>query len=149
MENYCFVKDNLNDITKDYMSMVAKVVMNAGISTIAPLGFSGDHFYLYGRFIDTNESDDGKWHRESVVSFRNYCNMLEMLITDKSGKFLIYTQKDGLDFDELIDSFYLDFCSVKNLIVGNIKPTFEKTEVNNDAQLSAGFEILKNYTESR
>lgn len=135
MENYCFVKDNLNDITKDYMSMVAKVVMNAGISTIAPLGFSSDHFYLYGRFIDTNESGDGKWHRESVVSFRNYCNMLEMLITDKSGKFLIYTQKDGLDFDELIDSFYLDFCSVKNLIDDNVEPTFGKAEVNNDAQL--------------
>lgn len=148
MENYCFVKDNLDDITKEYMSMVAKVAMNTGISTIAPLGFSGDSFYLYGRFIDNKESDDGKWHRESVVSFRNYCDTLEMLITDKSGKFLIYTKKDGLAFDELIDSFYFDFCSVKSLIDGNVKPTFEKTEINNDAQLSMGFEILKKYIES-
>lgn len=148
MANYCFVKDNLNDITKEYMSMVAKVAMNAGINTIAPLGFSGDVFYLYGKFIDPKESDDGKWHRQSIVSFRNHRNMLEMLITDKSGKFLIYTEKDGMVFDELIDSFYFDFCSVKGLIDGNVKPTFEKTEVNNDAQLSMGFKILKNYIES-
>lgn len=146
MHNYAFVKDNLKDITYDYFKMVAITCMNAGINHIAPLGCSGDHFVLYGKFIEAKESKDGKWHRESMVSLRNYFGSIEMLVTDKKGRFLVYSNVDGMSVDGVIEELFRQFCTVKQLIDQITKETFKDSlEISDNAELSEGFEMLKAY----
>lgn len=146
MYNYAFVKENLNDITLDYFKMVAITCMNSGIANIAPFGCSGDHFIIYGKFIDAKESKDEKWHRESMVSLRNYFGTLEMLVTDKKGRFLVYSKVDGMSVDEVIEELFREFCSVKHLITKTTKETFKDAlEISNETELSEGFKMLEAY----
>jgi len=149
MYNYSFAKQTLDEITIEHMKMAASATMISEITTIAPLGCSGDDYVLFGRFIDTNESEDGNWHRESLVSFRNYCGRLEMFIADTSGNCIIYTKFDGLEFNALIEEYYRQFCLVKPLICATIKHTFEASGVAENAKYTAGFELLKVYAQKQ
>lgn len=112
MHNYAFVKENLDDITLEYFKMVAITCMNSGINSICPFGCSGDNFMLYGKFIKAEESEDGNWHRKSMVSLRNYFGSLEMLVTDKKGRFLVYSKVDGMS----VEAYYLKLESEKETI---------------------------------
>lgn len=146
MHNYAFVKENLNDITLDYFKMVAITCMNSGINHICPLGCSGDNFMLYGKFIKAEESEDGNWHRESMVSLRNYFGILEMLVTDKKGRFLVYSKVDGMSVDEVIEELFREFCNVKHLVNKETKETFKDVLKESDnVELSEGFKILEAY----
>ena len=145
MKKYAFVKENLDDITLDYFKMVANICMCSEITNIAPLGFSGDDFILFGRFIEASESKDGKWHMESMVTLRNYCGGLEMLVTDKKGNFLVHSNVDGMSQDEVVEELYREFLSVKHLVMKTTKRAFENWDVSKNAEFSEGFEILKAY----
>ena len=101
--------------------MVANICMCSEITNIAPLGFSGDDFILFGRFIEASESKDGKWHMESMVTLRNYCGGLEMLVTDKKGNFLVHSNVDGMSQDEVVEELYREFLSVKHLVMKTTK----------------------------
>lgn len=107
-----YKKDNLDDITLDYMKEMAVKTMAAGITEFAIIGCSGATYYLYGEL------------RKSQVSFRNYFGGLEMLITDSKGRFIIYNKLDGLPFDELVEEYYRQFLTVKHLIKKKIHKTF-------------------------
>ncbi|NMB70171.1 hypothetical protein GYA27_03155 [candidate division WWE3 bacterium] len=144
-KNYCFRKDNLDEITKEYMGGVLTAAMNCGISSVAPLGFSGDDFYMYGKFINKDESESGSWKRESVVSLRNYCNSPQLLITDKDGMFLVYSTYDGLPFNDLLDMIYDDFIRVKKLINKKASATFKKQDKTDDVEFSWAFDMLTDY----
>lgn len=119
---YEYKKENLNDITFEYMKDMATMTMNSGINNFAIIGCSGDTYFLYGE------------GRKSQVSFRNYCGSLELLITDKNGNFIIYNKLDGLSFDDLIIEYYKQFLSVKHLINTKIKKTFGDDWFNEDVE---------------
>lgn len=124
------------------MLEMALITMGAGINSIAPLGFSGDSYYLFGELKNPNTKD---WYRESEVSFRNYCGMLEMMITDSKGKTLIYTKIDGLPVKELISEYYRQFLMVRDLILKAKITTFDANKLAEDYELSQGFKILNTY----
>lgn len=117
---YTYKKENLDDITLDYMKEMAIITMKAKIENFALLGCSSNDFILF--------SGKGK----SQVSFRNYCGNLEMLITDINRNFLIYTQIDGLSFDELLEEYYRQFLKVKHLIEKENHKTFDTNWFNED-----------------
>ena len=145
MYNYAFIKKNLDEITLDYFKMVANICMTSNISNIAPLGFSSDSFLLFGRFIDVSESKDGKWHRESMVQLRNYCGELQLLVTDKKGKFLVHSSVNGLSANEIIEELYRQFLLVKPYIKKTIKETFKNWDISDNVEFSEGFKILEEY----
>lgn len=107
-----YKKDNLDDITLDYMKEMAIITMASGITEFAIIGCSGATYYLYGE------------SRKAEVSFRNYCGTLEMLITDLNGRIIIYNKLNGLPFDELIEEYYRQFLIVKHLIETEVHHTF-------------------------
>ena len=115
-------KDNLDNITLEYMRDMAVMTMNSGINNFAIIGCSSDTYYLYGE------------SRKSQVSFRNYCGGLEMLITDLDGKFITYNKLDGLSFDDLISEYYRQFLTVKHLIETKVNKTFGNDWFNEDVE---------------
>lgn len=115
-----YKKENLDDITLDYMKEMAVRTMSAGITRYAILGCRGDTFFLFGE------------SRKSEVSFRNYCGFLEILITDLKGNFIIYNKLNGLSFNELIEEYYRQFLVVKDLIEIERTKTFGDDWVNDD-----------------
>lgn len=145
-EEYKFHKDNIEAITKEFLKEVIAYIMLAPITNIAPLGFSGEDYYLYGRFIKHTESEDGHWHRESIISLRNYCNNPELLITDKEGRFLFYGRYDVNDYEFIADRFYETIQLLKNKI-DTIEKIKEIPKANFDkANLSVGWDMLKAYS---
>ncbi len=144
-EEYKFHKDNIEAITKEYLKEVIAYIMLAPITNLAPLGFSGKDYYLYGRFIEHTESEDGNWHRNSIISLRNYCNCPELLITDKEGRFLFYGRYNVNDYDFIVDRFYETIQLLKNKI-DTIEKIKEMPKANFDkANLSVGWDMLKAY----
>lgn len=122
--NYTFIKEDLDDITVEDFKLAIYTAMNSGINHVAPLGCSGDNFFLYGRFIPSEESSDGAWHRESQVTIRNYCGTPELLITDKEGSFLFY----GKIFGEL-DFVANEYFRIFTLFKDKICRVVDKTEI--------------------
>ena len=49
MDNYDFCRNDLNEITREYMYNVGLIAMGCGISSVAPLGFSGDTYFMFGK----------------------------------------------------------------------------------------------------
>lgn len=123
-KNYAFKKDNLEDITIEDFKLAICAAMNSGINHVAPLGCSGDDFLLYGRFIPYEESEDGNWHRESMVTIRNYCGTPELLVTDKEGNFLFYGKMFG-ELDFVASEYFRIFILFKDKICSVV----DKTEI--------------------
>ena len=115
-----YKKYNLDDITLDYMKEMAIRAMTSGITEFAVIGCSGDTYYLYGE------------SRKSQISFRNYSGVLEMLITDLTGEFIIYNKLNGLSFDKLVEEYYRQFLTVKHLINTEIDQTFKDSWFNDN-----------------
>lgn len=119
---YEYRKDNLDNITLEYMKDMAIMTMNSGINNFAIIGCSGDTYYLYGE------------SRKAQVSFRNYCGGLEMLITDLDGNFITYNKLDGLSFDDLINEYHRQFLVVRHLIETKVNKTFGNDWFNEDVE---------------
>lgn len=118
-----FKKENLDDISYEHFEMAAYAAMTAGYSEIALIGIpTGEEIILHG----SQGEFEGRFRRTSLVSLRNYCDSLELLVTDKKGKFLIYSKIDGLSSKEVIEEAYREFLSVKHLILTEAVPAFPK-----------------------
>lgn len=133
-------KTNLDDITLDTFKEGIFEAYKGGITSIAPLGRSGETIILYD---DKQVGDNG---RVSQVSLRNYCGDCELLITDKKGSFLFYGRYDcrqGLDF--VAKEYFRMFKKVKKNILKTLgrRLPYQNLEISPDATRTMGFELMK------
>lgn len=139
--NKTLLKKDIDEITIQTFRDAVFLCYKIGITSIAPLGCSGDTILLHG------DEENG---RESVVSIRNYSGDAELLITDKQGKFLFYgIFSIDLNVDFVVNQYWAIFQILKNKIntdVENISE-FKKLELLENCELSEGFEILRHFQE--
>ena len=161
----------LDKITEQDFADYVKRVRNDGITNVAPLGFSSDDLIIYEtkekplrkEFISKEEyekAQDGTSYkckgyydkpvsRSSQLSFRQYSGMLELLITDYEGNFLVHSFI-GLEFsDEYIaKKFYELFVDMKpymNKVIDKIETKIDFKNV----KFSEGFKMLHCYTKHK
>lgn len=106
--NKQILKTSLDQITKETFKEAVFLCYKDGITSKAPLGWSGDSIVLFGT------EEDG---RKSLVSIRNYCGNAELLITDMDGYFLFYGRFSidlGIEF--VVDQYWQIFNLVKDKI---------------------------------
>lgn len=112
-----------------------------GITSIAPLGMSGNTVILY------EAKEEKQSGRVSQVSLRNYCGSVELLITDVKGSFLFYGRYDyriGLSF--VAKEYFRVFNKVRKHIQKELpKMDLSKVEVNENYTKTIGFEMLESY----
>lgn len=131
--------DSLNKVTKKLFKEAIFFAYKGGITSVAPLGFSGETILLYAK---NGES------RKSQVSIRNYGNDAELLITDIDGNFIFYGRfhiSNGIGF--VLDQYWNIFKSVRSKIEYKMKdrPDFAKLQVTNKAIPTIGFDMLNSY----
>jgi hypothetical protein len=137
--NRDLLKQGLSEIKKENFKQAIYYCYKDGITTLAPLGFSGDNILLFG------EEQGG---RKSVVSIRNYSGNAELLITDKKGNFLFYGRYDvniGVDF--IADQYWKIFLMVYDFIESEIEKVseFANVKLNANCESSEGFKMLSAY----
>lgn len=141
MNNESLRKDDLQQITKKLFKEALFLCYKNGVTSIAPLGFSGDTVILHG-------SKNAITSRVSQVSIRNYCNDAELLITDAKGNFLFYGRFDiNLGVEFVINQYWAIFKKVKgqiNSILPNVS-TFKEVKLHKNCSHSIGFDMLKAY----
>ena len=146
-KNYKYKKNTLDEITEELIFEAACTTMTSGFTSIAPLGFNGDTFILY----EGVKEEGNNTTRCSQISLRNYCGILELLITDKEGGFIIYNQLDGLTAEEIVKEYYRQFLTVKHLIDKKIERAFQEAKfvkpVSELIEESVGFKILEKLKE--
>lgn len=150
-ENYAFLKENINDIKLDDFKTAMAVCLKAGVNHIAPLGCSGDTFYLHGKFIPSAETKDGYWKRQSVVTIRNYCGSPELLISDKAGNTLYYGKYYHMEFNNMAEEYFRVFSMLKDK-VDKCGRDFKQLEVKfaEDAVVDEmAFDLLTKYYETK
>ena len=169
------VKDNvklkeLDNITlNDFINYVKKV-RNDEITSVAPVGFSGDDFIVFENknkplrkeFISKEEyeklEETGYFGKEGYnkpvsrscqLSFRKYCDECELLITDYEGNFLTHSKLNFCFDDDFIGTnFYNLFLQLKpymNKVVEKIDIPINFNKVN----FSIGFEMINDYIKSK
>lgn len=125
-----FKKNTLEEITYDHFKLAAFATMTAGYTQIAPIGIpSGDDVCLYG---ESGADEHGHFYRKSLITLRNYNGSLELLVTNKSGHFLLYSQLDGLPAEQTIQELYRQFLSVKSLVDTDCNPSFPKGKITDE-----------------
>lgn len=139
MYNKELLKEKLENITKQTFKDAIYLCYKDGITSIAPLGFSGDTIMLYG--CECNG-------RSSVVSIRNYCGNAELLITDKKGSFLFYGRYDisiGIEF--VLEQYWKIFLMMYDMIETNLEniSEFKNVKINSNCEASEGFAMLNAY----
>lgn len=141
MNNESLRKDDLQQITKKLFKEALFLCYKDGITSIAPLGFSGDTIILHG-------SKNLSTSRVSQVSIRNYSNDAELLITDAKGNFLFYGRFDiNLGVEFVINQYWAIFNKVKDKI-GIVLPdlsNFKNIKFHENCSHSIGFDMLKAY----
>jgi hypothetical protein len=129
-----FKKSSLDEITlNDFQEAVFKC-FSGGITSIAPLGYSGEDVYLFGT------------SRRSEVSIRMHSGDAKMLITDTEGAFIFYGGFDidfGVEF--VSEQYWQIFNKVKDKIQTKMPklPQFKDLKVNKDMTYTEGFEMMK------
>lgn len=137
--NKSIMVNSLNKVTKKLFKEAIYLAYKGGITSVAPLGFSGDTILLYAK---NGES------RKSQISIRNYGNDAELLITDNDGSFIFYGRfhiSNGIGF--VLDQYWNIFKSVRDKIETKIKerPDFANLEITNKAIPTIGFDMLRTY----
>lgn len=137
------LQSELSGVTKDLFKQGIFLAYKGGITSVAPLGRSGDTILLHG-------SDSGG--RKSQVSLRNYGGDIELLITDVSGRFLFYGRYHismGIDF--VLDQYWSIFELTKPQILSEIpdRPSFANIKIADDASYTIGFDMLRNSSLAR
>lgn len=132
-------KKNISEITEELFKEAIFLCYKGGITSRAPLGFSGDDILLLGK------AEGG---RKGLVSIRNYCGDAEMLITDMDGKFLFYGRYDidlGVDF--VVSQYWQMFNLIKDKIntVVEQKSKFKNLSEAEHCTYSEGFNLLRSY----
>lgn len=130
---------NIDEITENSFKEAIIDCFKSGITSVAPLGFSGDTIILFGY------ENNG---RKSLVSIRNYGNDAELLITDKEGHFLFYGRYHismGIDF--VSNQYWKIFSQCKMYIESIIpkRPDFADLQITDKAIPTDGFDMLNDY----
>lgn len=142
-------REKLDDITLEDIKEAIYLVMTQPITSVAPLGFCGEDYYLYGNKLTKEEKErTGNW-RTSQISFRNYCNMPEMLICDKVGNFLFYGKFDVNDYELVANEYYNIFLKLKDKI--NIEnPIIRISNIDfSNVEYTKGFDMMISYIKSK
>ncbi len=145
MNNTSMCKKSLAEINLTAFKEAIFLCYKDGITSCAPLGFSGDTIVLF------ELKDENKSGRVSQVSIRNYCNDAELLITDIKGNFLFYGRFDinfGVSF---LAKFYLKiFNSVKHMIEHDMPNTsnFSKLKIPLNVKKTIGFDMIRAFQKS-
>ena len=141
------IKDNVdlkeleNISLNDFINYVKKV-RNDEITSVAPLGFSGENYIV---FENKNKSS----LRSCELSFRKYCNECELLITDYEGNFLTYSKLNFCFDDEFIGTnFYNLFLQLKPYMNKVIKKIDEPINFDK-VKFSIGFEMIDTYMKTK
>lgn len=148
-ENYALLKENINEIALEDFKSAMAICISKGVNHIAPLGCSGDTYYLHGKFIPSSETKDGYWKRQSVVTIRNYCGSPELLISDKAGHTLYYGKYYHMEFDDMAEEYFRVFNMLKHKI-DKCGRGFKELEIKfaDDAVVDTkAIELLKKYYE--
>lgn len=139
-------KDKLSSIRRKDFKEAIYLCYRDGITSRAPLGFSGDSILLFGD--PRGGTKNGYTTRKSVVSIRNHCRDAELLITDQEGNFLFYGGFDiNLGVDFVLNQYWAIFKKVRHMIE-DVTPEvsdFANVEDSPDMTLSAGFAMLKQF----
>ena len=141
MRNEEIKKSSLSEITKDTFKEAIFLAYAGGITSVAPLGHSGDTVILHGE--KTMEVS-----RVSQVSIRNYCGDVELLITDTKGHFLFYGRyRIDLGLDFVVEEYWSMFNKVKDSITKNIERVseFKDIEIPEDCPRTMGFDMLETF----
>lgn len=143
MYNTELKKISLKDVTKDTFRDAIFCAYRDGITSVAPLGYSGDDFVLFGKF-----NYHSKPSRVSLVTVRNHSGNAELLITDKMGKFLFYGKFSidlGVEF--VANQFYKIFLTVKDQILQTLESVsdFKNIKYSPTCTTTEGFKMLKEY----
>jgi len=141
--NRQIIKNSLDEITVDSFKEAIFLCYKGGITSVAPLGFSGDTILLFAQ--------DGKG-RVSHVSIRNYGGDPELLITDPAGRFIFYGRFDvSLQVEKLAFEYFRIFTKVKDMILTELpkRPEFADVSISENVSFSEGFRMLQAYEEKR
>lgn len=122
-DNYSLAVCGPYDVTRGQFERCAALAMTEGRNTTGNLLFpAGDDVIVCG---ECGKGEDC-FERRSLVSFRNYCGTLEMLVTDSRGRFIVYTKLDGLPKESVIEEYWHEFELVRHLIGGRIDHAFSQ-----------------------
>lgn len=139
MENKEIEKEDISEITKETFKEAIYLAYRDGITSKAPLGFSGDTIIIHG---DKNETTS----RVSQVSVRNYCGDAELLITDQVGNFLFYGRfRIDLGVEYVVEQYWNIFNLVKDSIKDIVirKSSFKNIQIPDNCPITEGFKILE------
>lgn len=139
--NRSIMKNTLDEINIDSFKEAIFLCYKDGITSVAPLGISGDTILLHA----TNGES-----RRSEVSIRNYCGDAELLITDAKGNFIFYGRFHcSVGVESLAFEYFRIFTKVKDRIIGELpnRPNFSNCNISESATISQGFEMLQAYQE--
>ncbi|HOZ91032.1 MAG TPA: hypothetical protein PLJ18_11825 [Niabella sp.] len=133
-----FKKEKLSEITKETFKEAIFLAYKDGVTSVAPLGFSGNTIILHG-------SSNEKTSRVSQVSVRNYSGDAELLITDIKGSFLFYGRfRVDLGIDFVAHQYWIIFKKVRKYILKEVPriSEFKDIEIPHNCNRSSGFDIL-------
>lgn len=133
------LQNDLSMVTKELIQQAIFLCYKDGITSRAPLGYSGDTIVLHGE-------TDGR--RSSQVSIRNYCGDAELLIIDKHGNFLFYGRfAITIGADIVVEQYWNIFNLLKKYINSctGSAPDFTKVIDNPNVEYTDGFQMLRDY----
>lgn len=116
--DYTYCKENIEDITYEDLKKACLSTIKYDIKTLAPLGFSSQDYCLYGYFIPykqaTEIEEKRDWKRVSMVTIRIWSDLLDFLMTDKNGEWLVRIQTQKETIEEAIEYLWQQFNMFKN-----------------------------------
>lgn len=140
---YDLRKTDIKEIDIDLFKSAIYLCYRGGVTSIAPLGFSGDDIVLYGSSVE------GKGI--SLITIRNYGGDAELLITDTNGRFLFYGRYAidmGLDF--VAQQYFEIFNNCKEKMLDKLdRVDFKDVPINPECGYTSGFDILNLYLSSK
>ena len=111
-----FKKQNLSEITLEVFKEALQACLDAGLTNHAPLGSSGEHLQLYSRY-NPSKSPIGV-SRDRELSIRLHNGTLELLLTDRYGRFMFYGKYSkilGIEF--IAKEFYRVFKELERFLI--------------------------------
>ena len=116
--DYTYCKENIEDVTYEDFKNACLSTIKYDIETLAPLGFSSKDFCLYGYFIpyekETETRKKRDWKKVSMVTIRVWSDLLDFLMTDKNGEWLIHIQTQKENIEDAIKYLWQQFNIFKN-----------------------------------
>lgn len=132
-------QDDICLITKQTFEKAIFLAYRDGITSLAPLGYSGESVILFGSQANG---------RQSLISIRNHSGNPELLITDTHGAFLFYGKYDiNLGVDFISEQYWQIFNLMKDKVEKKLMKTssFADIDFSPNLELSEGFSIMKAY----